>query len=175
MTLKTFHKAAVAALGLTLAAAPLAAADLTATTIDGTGADVGTVTIKGGKGGIVMRLSLKPGALMPGWHGLHFHAVADCGDVGAFKNSMAHVNHGGAMHGLLNPEGPEQGDLPNLWVAEDGSANAEFASQLVTLKDGAAALLDADGSALVIHEAEDDHMSQPIGNSGARLICAVLK
>lgn len=173
MTLKTKSFAALAAL-FTLGA-PVLAADVTAPITGVTGSQIGTVTVKGGATGVVARVELMPGSLTPGWHGMHLHAVGDCGDVGAFKNAKAHVAHEGAMHGLLNPEGPEEGDLPNLWVAEDGSAHAEIASSLVTLGDGANGLLDADGSALVIHETEDDHLSQPIGNSGARLACAVLK
>ena len=33
----------------------------------------------------------------------------------------------------------------------------------------------ADGSALVIHAAADDHQTQPIGGAGARVACAVIK
>ena len=36
-------------------------------------------------------------------------------------------------------------------------------------------LLDADGSALVIHANADDHSSQPIGGAGDRVACAVIK
>ena len=35
-------------------------------------------------------------------------------------------------------------------------------------------LMDEDGSALIIHEAEDDHISQPIGGAGGRVACAVI-
>jgi Cu-Zn family superoxide dismutase len=36
-------------------------------------------------------------------------------------------------------------------------------------------LRDGDGSALVIHANPDDHMTQPIGGSGPRVACAVIK
>jgi Cu-Zn family superoxide dismutase len=82
-------------------------------------------------------------------------------------------------HGLLNPEGPDDGDLPNIYAAEDGTVNAELFSERVTLvedeADERAFLLDEDGSALVIHEGPDDHMSQPIGGAGARVACAVIE
>ena len=38
-----------------------------------------------------------------------------------------------------------------------------------------ASLIDADGAALVIHAAADDYMTDPSGNSGARIACAVLQ
>lgn len=153
----------------------LAAATLTAPATNNAGSETGQVTLTAGKTGTLIRISLKPGSLAPGWHGMHLHAVGDCGDIAAFKNAKAHVTHGDGMHGLLNPEGPEDGDLPNLHAAADGSAEAEIFTQTVGLTEGPSLLLDQDGSALVIHAAEDDQMSQPIGNSGARLVCAVLK
>jgi Cu-Zn family superoxide dismutase len=79
------------------------------------------------------------------------------------------------VHGLLNPAANETGDLPNLFAGADGAATAEVFSPLVSLTAaGRQALLDADGSALVIHAAPDDHLSQPIGGAGARVACAVI-
>ena len=146
-----------------------------ATFISNAGTEIGSASVRGGAHGVVVRIELMPGSLTPGWHGLHFHAVGDCSDRDKFLNAKAHVNHNGAPHGLLNPGGPEAGDLPNLWVMQDGSARAEIASQLVRLRDGPHALLTAFGSSLIIHAGEDDHASQPIGNSGARVACAVIK
>lgn len=162
---------------MTLSAAAVAQAPETLTlpvTANG-GANIGTVTLRGGVKGVVVRIEVNRGALTPGWHGLHFHAVGDCSDTDKFMNAKAHVNHGGAQHGLLNPKEPEEGDLPNLWVSGDGSAKAEIYSQMVTLSKGPHALRDSDGSALIIHAGEDDHVSQPIGNSGARVACVLIK
>ena len=77
----------------------------------------------------------------------------------------------------MNPEGPEFGDLPNIFVPEGSDAKAQFFAAGLTLATGqdGEALLDDDGSALVIHAQEDDHVTQPIGGAGGRVACAVLK
>lgn len=141
------------------------------------GQTIGRVTLRGGESAVVARIEIGPGGLTPGWHGLHFHAVGDCSDTAKFEASKGHVNHEQSKHGLLNPEGPDEGDLPNIFAAADGSANAEVSTLLISLRaqDQDPGLLDADGSALVIHANEDDHMSQPIGGAGARVACAVIK
>jgi len=138
--------------------------------VDNTGKRIGAATFQGGKSATVIRVELAAGALTPGWHGIHLHAVCDCSDHAKFQASKGHVNHGGRKHGLLNPEGPDDGDLPNIHAGADGSVTAEVVTStlLSTLKD-------ADGSALVIHAAADDHMTQPIGGAGARVACGLVK
>lgn len=133
---------------------------------------IGRMMIRDGANALVMRVSIQPGGLPPGWHGMHFHAVGDCSDA-KLLNAKAHVNHDQGKHGLLNPDGPDEGDLPNLYVAQDGSANAEVTSE--TPLTGEGGLRDGDGSALIVHAEEDDHASQPIGGAGDRIACAVIK
>ena len=142
-----------------------------ASIIGGQGTEIGTANLIEGPNGVLLRIALEPGALTPGWHGLHLHAKGDCSDVGVFKASTGHVGKVEGGHGLLNPAGPEGGDIPNIWVAADGSAGYEA---FTTLTNGAA-LMDEDGSAIIIHENEDDHLSQPIGGAGARVACGALK
>jgi Cu-Zn family superoxide dismutase len=36
-------------------------------------------------------------------------------------------------------------------------------------------LFDGDGSAIVIHENRDDQVTDPTGNSGARIACGVIR
>lgn len=141
---------------------------------DPTGADMGVATLTEAPGGLVMRIEAR--GLTPGWHGLHFHEKADCSSPD-FKSAGGHVRHdAAAVHGLLNPAGNETGDLPNLFAGADGLAMAEVFTPSVSLTAaGRSHLLDADGSALVIHAAPDDHLSQPIGGAGARVACAVIK
>ncbi len=120
-------------------------------------------------------VQVKVSGLTPGWHGMHFHAKGDCGDM-KFLNSGAHINHAAMPHphGLLNPGGPDMGDLPNIFVGADGTAEAQVFTSLV-MWSGEGSLTDADGSALVFHANADDHTTQPIGGAGDRIACAVIK
>lgn len=138
-----------------------------------TGREIGKLQLRAGPQGTLLRLAVAPGNLTPGWHGIHFHSVGTCADSTTFEASKAHVNHGGKKHGLLNAEGPDDGDLPNVHAAADGSVNAE--AYTMTMLSGANGLRDADGSALVIHANADDHTSQPIGGAGERVACAAIK
>lgn len=135
------------------------------------GESIGSANLLDGPNGLMIRVELAPGSLTPGWHGIHLHATGDCSDVGMYKMSGGHVGKMEGGHGLLNPKGPENGDLPNIWAAADGSAGYEAFTTLDTL----GALVDEDGSAIIIHEGEDDHMTQPIGGAGARVACGVIK
>jgi Cu-Zn family superoxide dismutase len=82
---------------------------------------------------------------------------------------------------LLSADGPEAGDLPNLHASPTGAFGAEIFSPWITLaadpvgpRPQRQPLLDADGTALVIHAGADDHLTQPIGGAGARIACAAL-
>jgi Cu-Zn family superoxide dismutase len=138
------------------------------------GQEIGQLTVRGSANATVVRIVARPGSFTPGWHGAHFHSVGDCSDHGQFQLSKGHVNRLAKKHGLLHPEGPDEGDLPNIHAAEDGSVNAELSSLSVRIL-GQNGLRDDDGSALVIHASEDDHFAQPIGNAGARVACAVIR
>jgi len=137
----------------------------------------GTVTLTDGPRGVMIRVEAD--GLAPGWHGMHIHAVATCADAG-FKASGGHVHDAAVtspVHGLLNTAETDRGDLPNIFAGSDGKANAEVYAPGLSL--GAAAgrlnLLDADGSALIIHAAADDYQTQPIGGAGARVACSAIK
>ena len=135
------------------------------------GNTIGNVNMIEGPNGIVMEVSIDQGGLTPGWHAIHIHQTGDCSDTGEYTASGGHVGKLDGGHGLLNPGGPEPGDLPNLYAFEDGSVNFETFTGLVTLSD----VMDDDGGAIIIHEGRDDHMSQPIGGAGGRIACAVVQ
>ncbi len=132
-------------------------------------------------GGIIMRIDLR--GLSQGWHGIHLHQIADCSDFAeGFKASGGHIDPDDLEHGLLNPNGPERADLPNVYAGADGRATAEIfnASVALTLSEaaltfGTQPLIDEDGFSIIIHQNADDHMTQPIGGAGERVACAAIR
>ena len=141
------------------------------------GEAIGEARLWQGPRGVLIHLELAN--LSPGKHAIHLHGVGACEPD--FKASMGHINPAGAQHGLLNPNGPDNGDLPNIYASEAGTLRAELYTTGVTVDgtsenapDGAAALMDEDGAALVIHAMGDDHATQPIGGAGGRVGCGVI-
>lgn len=138
------------------------------------GEAVGLVKVTEAPKGVILRVETK--GLTPGWHGMHFHEKGDC-SKSDFTSAGAHVHtEASIVHGLLNPEANDSGDLPNLHVAADGTGSAEVFSPFVSLRGagGRPALLDADGSAVIIHASPDDYTTQPIGGAGARVACGAI-
>jgi Cu-Zn family superoxide dismutase len=148
------------------AGAPAAVADL----VNASGQRVGTATFTEQAG--TVRIVVEAAGLAPGQHGIHVHAVGKC-EPPAFTSAGGHHNPLARKHGLESAEGPHAGDLPNLVADAGGKARYETATR-VTLRDGPASVFDTDGSALVIHEKEDDQRTDPTGNSGGRVACGVI-
>jgi Cu-Zn family superoxide dismutase len=138
---------------------------------DAQGQAVGLLTLTQ-QGRDSTRVTVEATHLPAGTHGTHLHATGRC-DAPAFTTAGGHLNPAGRQHGLRNPRGPHLGDLPNLVVGANGMGRMEV---LVagSLTPGHAPLFDADGTSLVIHAAADDMVTDPAGNSGARIACSVI-
>jgi Cu-Zn family superoxide dismutase len=136
--------------------------------INALGAPIGAVRAWQTAGGVSFHVEAT--GLPHGVHGLHVHAVGRC-DPPEFTSAGGHWNPAGKKHGMNNPAGPHAGDLPNVEVAANGVLSATVTLPGATM----AGLLDADGSALVLHAAADDYRTDPSGNSGARIACAIIR
>lgn len=139
---------------------------------DARGNSVGTIVLRETDRGVMLSGMLI--GLSPGEHGFHIHETGLC-EPPSFSSAGSHFAPGGRQHGFHNPDGPHAGDLRNLEVSEEGSATVSATDSLVTLREGANALLDGDGSALVIHPDPDDYRSQPSGASGDPIACGVIE
>ena len=152
--------------GMTVGAPVAGASRASATLHTVDGADVGMASVSEVAGGL--RFTIDAKGMPPGTHGAHIHMTGRC-DAPDFTTAGGHWNPTGMKHGSMNPQGPHEGDLPNLIIGTDGRGTLGITVPGATL----AGLLDADGSALVVHAGADDLMTDPSGNSGGRIACGV--
>lgn len=128
----------------------------------------GTVSFReeGGK----VRVSGSIAGLTPGQHGFHVHDKGDCSAPDA-TSAGGHFNPTAKHHG--HPEHAERhaGDLPQLMADASGNASINALVDGITIGAGAANIV---GRGLIVHAAPDDFKTQPTGNSGARVACAVI-
>lgn len=136
-------------------------------TADGEPAGTATATSSGDQ----VTISLEVQNLPPGEHGVHVHMTGAC-DAPTFESAGGHWNPTNQKHGLDDPAGQHAGDMPNLEVGDDGTGSLEY-----TLGGGATfeGLMDADGSAFVVHAMADDQTTDPSGDSGDRIACGVFE
>ncbi|MGP4040565.1 superoxide dismutase family protein [Gracilibacillus sp. D59] len=132
---------------------------------------VGTATFKEQEGKVTVKVKVE--GLEQGMHGVHIHEYAKC-EGPDFQSAGNHFNPEGNEHGLMHPDGSHLGDMPNLEIEADGTADVEFELPGATLMDGNKSLLREDGTSIIIHEGQDDGVSQPAGNAGDRVVCGVI-
>ena len=135
--------------------------------VNAAGQSIGSVRAWQTPGGVSFRVTAS--GLPHGIHGIHLHSVGRC-EGPDFKSAGAHWNPATRQHGFNNPAGHHAGDLPNVEVAANGVLSATVVVPNATIAE----LLDADGASIVVHAAADDYATDPSGNSGARIACAVI-
>ncbi len=132
----------------------------------------GEVIIGEGDGGLIVQI--KAEGLTPGPRGVHIHEIGKC-EGPDYKSAGGHWNPTEKEHGLENPKGAHMGDFFNLEIGEDGTGSVEAKIDGASLKEGANALMDADGAAFVVHAGADDLKTDPSGESGGRIACGIFE
>jgi len=137
------------------------------------GTDVGTATFTEKKKSLHIHIDAKN--LPVGTHAVHIHQVAKC-DAPDFKTAGGHFNPDGKKHGMNNPLGHHNGDLPgNLVIGETHTGTVDFTVNYLTLAPDAANSIFANGgTSIVIHDHADDMVTDPTGNAGNRIACGVI-
>jgi len=109
---------------------------------------------------------------LTGTHGLRIHEIGRC-DPPDFGSAGGGFNPIGKQHGRQNPNGPQVGDLPNVNFTT-GLTSYNTSASGATLASGPTALLDGNGSALIVYANPDDQVTHPDGNAGPRIGCGMI-
>ena len=104
-------------------------------------------------------------------HAIHIHEKGDCSAADA-TSAGGHFNPVQQPHGRAGSGPHHGGDMDNIVADGNGVAHVDVRALGVTLGGGAT---DIGGRAVVVHAAQDDYVSQPAGNAGARVACGVIK
>ena len=171
---------AAASIAALLAATPLAAQlqePVTAEVMTQDGQSAGTVTFEQAEHGVIITAELEN--LPEGGHGFHIHETGECQPD--FQAARGHYSPLGNEHGFDTPAGYHVGDLPNVYVAADGTATADFFAPHLTLDAFAGTtgeapftLFDDDGSAIMVHRDIDDYRAETANSTGPRIACGVI-
>lgn len=141
-------------------------------TAEGSGRDLGVVTVTSTSYGAVFTPRLE--GLEPGLHGFHVHTNPDCapamkdGEMSAAEAAGGHYDpEGTGEHGTPWGNG-HRGDLPPLYVDAQGKATQPVLAPRLRPAD-------LEGRALMIHAGGDNHADhpKPLGGGGARVACGV--
>jgi Cu-Zn family superoxide dismutase len=119
-----------------------------------------------------VRVVANMSGLTPGReHGFHVHEAGDCSS-GDGMSAKGHFNPQGKPHGRPTSAERHAGDLPALRADASGNAKLETELDIITVAAGPTSVV---GRGLIVHADPDDYKTQPTGNAGARLACAVIQ
>ncbi|MBC7851117.1 MAG: superoxide dismutase family protein [Chitinophagaceae bacterium] len=101
---------------------------------------------------------------------VHFHQHGDCGNKGEMAHG--HWNPTNKDHGKWGSSSFHSGDIGNIALDKDGKGTFSVETDLWTL--GGDTTTNILGKSIIVHSGVDDYKTQPTGNSGSRIGCAVI-
>ena len=131
----------------------------------------GTVTFTQPGPGRPVTIWAKVDGATEGAHGFHVHEIGDC-SAEDFTSAGGHFNPAGVPHAGPDDAERHAGDLGNINVETEGIGTLQLTSSLLTVADGPSSVV---GRAVILHESEDDLVTQPTGAAGSRLACGVIR
>ena len=170
------HTWLIVAAALTVGSAHAASQDVTINLVDVEGKQeaIGSIEISETEHGLLFTPDLK--SLPGGVHGFHVHENGSC-DAAEKDGKQVAAQAAGGHYDPQNTgkhEGPygegHLGDLPALYVNEDGTADYPVLAPRIQKLD------EIEGRALMIHAGGDNHADspEPLGGGGARVACGVI-
>lgn len=121
--------------------------------------------------GDLVKMTAKVTGLSKGVHAIHIHEKSDCSAPDG-KSTGGHWNPTAQPHGKWGDQtGYHKGDIGNFLVDNEKLTIFEFSTNewCVGCEDPTKDIL---GKAVIIHQGEDDFVSQPAGAAGSRVSCA---
>jgi len=103
-------------------------------------------------------------------HGFHVHEKGDCSS-GDGMSTGGHFNPLGKSHGPHEAMERHAGDLPSLKADAAGNATLSVMMDVISVSSGPASVT---GRGMIVHRDPDDYKTQPTGNAGPRIACAVI-
>ena len=129
-------------------------------------------TIKFTQSGDKVRVAGEVTGLRPNQeHGFHIHEAGDCSS-GDGMSAKGHYNPQKKPHGQPGSSERHAGDMPSLKADASGKAKVDTTLDIITVAPGPTSVV---GKGLIVHAQPDDYKTQPTGNAGARLACAVIQ
>lgn len=130
----------------------------------------GTATFieKNGKVTFVAQIA----GLQPGVHAIHIHEKSDCSAADG-SSAGGHWNPTFKKHGKWGDAEHHKGDIGNFTADEKGNGTITFTTDEWTI-GGEDATKDILGKGLIVHQGEDDFVTQPTGNAGGRVACTAI-
>jgi superoxide dismutase, Cu-Zn family len=87
-------------------------------------------------------------------------------------STKGHFNPQGKPHAHYGTRDRHTGDMRALQADANGRARLDTLLDVMTVAEGLNSVV---GRGLIVHAGSDDYKTQPTGNAGARIACAIIQ